>query len=178
FFVAQHGSTFACNPLSLKLQADALPQALVLAPALQRSPANEVALVHLDGPPKSGLKRIDLFAQFVAIEWHGGFQTARVPRAEAARLCTPRQQVFPKRYGQRGADHDFKTILAGVAGPADDAVAVAVAGRGRVIISQLARVRFREPAAHLDRFRPLHGDHASGRGLIHDLHVPRTFVLR
>src|SRR5207248_308477 len=68
-------------------------------------------------------------------------------------------------------------VLAGVAGAADDAALAAVLRRGGVVVGQLAGVGGEQPAAQVERLRPLDRDHAGGGGLVGDGDVAGALVL-
>src|SRR5262249_9605914 len=131
----------AGDALALQLQADTPPQAFVLLAASQRVTADELALIQLYRPAEARLKRVGVFIQFVPIQGHGGFEAQRITSTEAARLDPTGDQFLPQYGPLVLTDHEFQTILAGVAGPADDARLPAVACRRGVVVSQLPGVR-------------------------------------
>ena len=84
------------------------------------------------GEAQPGLEGIDLFAQFVAVERHAGFQAERVAGAEAAGHDAQRLALLddglPDGRGDVAAHAQLEAVFAGVAGAADDA-ALPLGGR-------------------------------------------------
>src|SRR5207244_1093413 len=109
--------------------ADAAAQGGIDLPAQKRVPAAEIALVELDGPTQARLERVDVFAEFVAVQRHGRFEPQRVAGAEAARFAAAFDQLLPELDPELVADHDLNAVFAGVARAADDAWLPLVARR-------------------------------------------------
>src|ERR1700674_3246542 len=108
-------------PAFLEQQSDELAAALALR-TLQSVASDEVPIGRFEGhrPGESRLEGMKVLVHVVAVQIHAGFQPERIPRAQAGGLHALRPQSGPRARGARRGDHDFETILAGVAGPGDE----------------------------------------------------------
>src|SRR5262249_26274128 len=148
----------------------------VLTAPQQGVAADEVALVQLDRPAQPRLERVDLLAQLVAVQRHGGLQAQRVARTEAARPGAAPDQFLPPGPALIGGAAQLDALLAGVAGAADDAAGAAVGRRLGVVVGELARVGRGQAGAQLDSPGPLDSDHAGARRAVVDRHVAAALV--
>ena len=87
--------------------------------------AGKIVAHQVTGESQAGLKRIDLFAQFVAVQRHARFQPQGVAGAQPGRAPAQRpahvEDCLPNAQGDVAADAQLEAVFAGIAGAADDA---------------------------------------------------------
>ena len=104
-------------PALLEQQPDEFAAALALC-TLQRVASDEAAIGRFEGhrPGESRLQGMKVLIHVVAVQVHTGLQPQRISRAQAGRLHSLREQSRPYVRDVSRGNHEFKSILAGVAG--------------------------------------------------------------
>ena len=137
--------------------------------------------IEIDCEIEADRKGIGVFTEFVAIEGHPGLQSQRVPGSQptAAEAKRPARGMNGLPDGRRrgGIDHQFDTILTGVARPADGCRMAGDDGRRRPVVSQAGNAigigGRTEAADDLNCPWTLHGDHCRLEGAVCKRHTRR-----